>query len=94
MLDREPFVAGIPTMIDEMVAEIPNAKDGFRLTFSDRPFPGAQVELTWLREELGGNWYRSSVSQEEGWLCPALFSYFDQAPRRIYARADAKSGDS
>jgi hypothetical protein len=27
----------------------------------------------------------------EGWLCPALFKYFDAAPMRIYAQAIAKA---
>ena len=89
-LQREPFVAGVPEMIDELVGDIPEARSGFRLTFSDQPFPGVQVELTWLREEAGGNWYRSDRSEKEGWLCPALFRYFEHAPRKIYTRADPK----
>ena len=28
----------------------------------------------------------------EGWLCPALFKYFDQAPERIYAQVKPRSG--
>ncbi len=85
---REPFVEGVPEMIDELVGDIPDARNGFRLTFSERPFPSAQVELTWVREEVAGNWYRSSLSDKEGWLCPALFKYFDAAPKKIWARAD------
>ena len=41
-LAREPFVAGVPEMIDDLVAGIPGATNGFRLTFSARPFPGYQ----------------------------------------------------
>jgi hypothetical protein len=26
----------------------------------------------------------------EGWLCPALFKYFEVAPKEIYAKAEAK----
>ena len=52
-LVREPFVLGIDTMIDRLVASIPNAKAGFR--------------------------YYSRQFDIEGWLCPALFKYFDQA---------------
>src|SRR5271168_1448108 len=47
-LNREPFVAGVPEMIDGLVKGIPVAKDGFRLTFSANPFPGFQSKLTWL----------------------------------------------
>jgi hypothetical protein len=32
-LSREPFVAGVPEMIDVLVNDIPDAKEGFRLTF-------------------------------------------------------------
>ena len=46
-LTREPFVAGIDTMIDRLVASIPDAEEGFRLLFSSTPFPGYTVELSW-----------------------------------------------
>ena len=36
---REPFVSGVPEMIDELVQDIPDARAGFRLTFSSNPFP-------------------------------------------------------
>ena len=92
-LEREPFVAGIDTMIDRLVAAIPNAQTGFRLLFSAAPFPGYTVQLHWRREEYGGNWYYSRDFQIEGWLCPALFKYFDQAPLALYVRAEPKDED-
>lgn len=87
-LVREPFVAGVPEMIHGLVREIPNARQGFRLVFSDRPFPGYQQELIWDREEFEGNWYRTDEPPAEGWLCPALFKYFATAPARIYVKAE------
>lgn len=33
-LVKEPFVAGVPEMIDVLVQDIPNADEGFRLLFS------------------------------------------------------------
>ena len=33
-LVQEPFVSGVPEMIDELVADIPKARKGFRLLFS------------------------------------------------------------
>jgi hypothetical protein len=87
-LNREPFVAGIPDMIDEFVKDIPDARKGFRLLFSSAPFPGYQIELLRVREEYGGYWYRSRGLLLEGWLCPALFKYFETAPKTIYARAE------
>ncbi len=88
-LEREPFVAGIPEMIDRLVAEIPNAAGGFRLTFSSVAFPGHQLRIDLRREEAGGRYYHSDEYQMEGWLCPALFRYFESAPEEIYVRADA-----
>src|SRR2546421_10443061 len=71
-LSREPFIAGIDTMIDKAVAGIPNAEKGFRAIFSSSPFPGANLKLEWRRPESEGNWYYSDQFKMEGWLCPAL----------------------
>jgi hypothetical protein len=89
-LVREPFVSGIPEMIDMLVREIPDAEQGFRLLFSSTQFPGYQVEIEHVREEYGGAWYRWPEQNREGWLCPALFKYFDRAPRKLYCRAEPK----
>jgi len=88
-LVREPFIAGVPEMIDRLVAGIPDARRGFRLLFSAQPFPGCQRELVRVREEYGGHWYRTTDQPQEGWLCPALFKYFATAPERLYVRAEA-----
>jgi hypothetical protein len=31
-------------------------------------------------QESGGNWYYCPQLDIEGWLCPALFKYFEKAP--------------
>jgi hypothetical protein len=90
-LYREPFVSGVPEMIDRLVRDIPGAYHGFRLLFSSSPFPGYQVELRRGREEYGGYWYRIEGEASEGWLCPALFRYFEAAPGSIFARAEPLS---
>lgn len=87
-LVKEPFVLGIPEMIDDVVKDIPNAAQGFRMLFSATPFPGYQVKLDWRREEYEGNWYWSERHGFEGWLCPALFKYFATAPAAIYVKAE------
>ena len=87
-LNKEPFVAGVPEMIDNLVKAIPNARSGFRLIFSLGPFPGYQRELTWVREEYDGNWYKIEGQQMEGWLCPALLRYFDKAPQILCVKAE------
>jgi hypothetical protein len=82
---------------------IPNAASGFALSFGAEPFD-YDVELNWItpaeaskaRGDQGtgipgaGNWYRGMIFGQEmvGWLCPALFLYFPEAPRRIYAKAE------
>jgi hypothetical protein len=33
---------------------------------------------------VGGNVYYSGDFDSEGWLCPALLRYFDEAPKKLY----------
>jgi hypothetical protein len=87
-LVQEPFVCDADTFLTILVKDIPDARNGFRLLFSTAPFPGYQQKLTWDREEMSGNWYRSEEPPMEGWLCPALFRYFDVAPVELYVRAE------
>jgi len=87
-LVREPFVAGVPEMIDVLVADIPNADQGFRLTFSARPFPDFEKKLSWVRGDMDGNYYKLEDPPMEGWLCPAMFKYFDEPPAELYVKAD------
>lgn len=91
-LVQEPFVAGADVILDRIVEGIPNAESGVTIIFSASPFRGSQHEFHWRREESGGNWYFSPEYDMEGWLCPALFKYFDQAPERLYAQVMPKSG--
>ncbi|HEY2146979.1 MAG TPA: hypothetical protein VGH32_03525 [Pirellulales bacterium] len=82
---------------------IPNAASGFALTFGVEPFDH-DVELNWITPAEAaearhlaadwmprvGNWYRGTIFGREmvGWLCPALFLYFPEAPKKIYAKAE------
>ena len=91
-LSKEPFIAGIDTLIDKATANIPDAQHGFRAIFSGRPFPGANLKLEWRRAESGGNWYYSPEFKQEGWLCPALFKYFNHTPPEIYVKVEPRSG--
>lgn len=91
-LVKEAFVCGSDKIIEHLSRDIPDARDGFNLYFSAAPFPGHQAHLKWDREELEGNWYRLDDDGDhtpamEGWLCPALFKYFERAPMDIYAQA-------
>lgn len=87
-LVREPFVAGVPEMIDVLVEDIPNAGQGFRLTFSAQPFPEYDKKLTWLRGDMQGNYYQLDDPPMQGWICPAMFKYYEKAPPELYVKAD------
>ena len=83
--------------------EIPDAERGFALSFSDQPF-AYDVKLTWMpamqaSKVIGppvdslpaiGNWYSGVVAGEKMvcWLCPALYEYFDAAPKHIFVKAE------
>ena len=90
-LVQEPFVSGADVIIDRLVVDIPNAASGVTILFSAQPFPGYRFELDWRREEHGGNWYFSPAHGIDGWLCPALFKYFERAPQRIYVQVNPKA---
>src|SRR5216684_394509 len=66
----------------------PTLRTGFGFCSPRRLSPGHAAKLEWQREEYGGNWYFSPEYEMEGWLCPALFKYFDKAPKEIYVKAE------
>ena len=91
-LMREPFVLGMGEMIDRITTEqgIGNADDGFRLFFSGEvPTYTGVYHLKLMAEEGGGGWYRNVETRLCGWLCPAMFRYFDTMPEEIFIYADA-----
>jgi hypothetical protein len=88
-LDRdliaEPFVCNI----DEMLAAAAALSGvdptcGFRVRFSASSFPTSKFSLLWQREEYGGNTYWSPELEQEGWLCPALYKYYEDAPWELH----------
>lgn len=90
-LVREPFVMGIDEMITGMVSTFENPEEGFVILFSESPFPGYTLSLERMYEEFDGNWYKSEELGSNGWLCPALFKYFDEAPQHIYVQIKEKT---
>ena len=87
-LYKEPFVLGVPEMIDHLVKDIPNAKKGFKLLFAILPFPQFDQAIDKTRAEFSGTWYRMNKPPHlEGWLCSALFKYFPIAPETLYVKA-------
>ncbi len=84
-LKQEAFVSGADDWMDRMTADIPGAERGFTLVFSGEPFPGAR-KIDFRRRDMGGAWYWDPELEMEGWLCSALFRYFDAPPQTIYAQ--------
>jgi hypothetical protein len=82
---------------------IPNAERGLAMSFSDQQFDH-DVELRLLSPEEAaratgqpvtglpgtGNWYAGDVTGQTmvAWLCPALYEYFAEAPKRIFVKAE------
>ncbi len=95
-LDKEAFVSGVDTILDAITSKIPDAENGFICMFSDRPFPGTIIELTWLRgDESGtGDWYFCEQLKMEGWFCPALLRYFAEPPKKIYGAFRPRGGNT
>lgn len=89
-LDKEPFVQGIPEILRTLcqVVGIKDYKKGFKLLFSDESFVGYHVKANKLHSQDGGHWYE--LKGMEGWLCPALFKYFNHAPEHIYIKVENK----
>lgn len=83
-LDKEAFVSGADVILDELAKHLLDYEKGFTLLFSSSMFPSSTTSLFWERKEMNGNWYYSELLDMSGWLCPALFKYFDTAPKNIY----------
>ena len=86
----EPFVSGADVLLDVMTWHIPGAAEGFNLLFSAGRFPDADHEFVRQHEDDKGWWYWHKQSGLSGWLCPALFKYFDEAPERIFVKCKPK----
>jgi hypothetical protein len=85
-LVKEPFVMGIPEMIDRAVAHLNNPENGFTVLFNNTGLPNADLVLIKLHEDAGGNWYQCSQTGMKGWLCPALYKYYPEAPDKLYIK--------
>ena len=91
-LHREPFVAGIPEIIEAILySKKIDGENGFLMLFSDAEFKGADIMVEWTRFEGGGDIYKltdwefgKDFPHMEGWLCPALRKYYKDAPKNIY----------
>jgi hypothetical protein len=90
-LKGEPFVMGINEMIDAIVLKqgmnLKQAKaNGMIIEFCTSEFDGYAVKWERRAEMGGGNWYEWVEGKMTGWLCPALYLYYTDAPDAIYGK--------
>ena len=91
-LKAEPFVFGIPEIIDKTLETVLGFTERrrFRLTFSEHKLPKIHVKLKKKPvEEESGAWYvveegSDALIGKEGWLCPATLKYFTDYPNELY----------
>lgn len=89
LLVAEPFVLGTDILITNALKRLgilKEAKKGFRLSSSSQAFPGFESELIFKLHESGEAYYKEVNTMEVAWLCPALFLYYKEAPKAIFAR--------
>ena len=75
----EPLVLGASELLDTVMKFQLGyiTRKRIIVTFSANVFPGALCG-----HHEGGNWY--TFNNERGWLCPALFDYFTNAPEELW----------
>ena len=85
-LSNEPFVSGADLILDKLCIEISAPFMKLNLIFADFPFPDHMFSFSKKLSESGGWWYSSVDFDIDGWLCPAMFKYFKEAPYNIYLK--------
>ena len=90
-LDKEPFVAGADTLIDNL---LPSEVEECTVLFSEKHFPSATqvIENEGPGEDgEGGTYYlhkrsfgKDTIIPHKLWLCPALLKYFNEPPNEIH----------
>jgi hypothetical protein len=87
-LIEEPFVFGMPQIIDKVVKDEECRR--CRFIFSDREMPEYDLVLNKMvgRPDTIGAWYESPQLKMNGWLCPALNLYYRVPPESIYIKIE------
>jgi hypothetical protein len=93
-LCQEAFLAGMPEIIELLTAKagLQNPEKGFKLTCSAESFPGHQAILKLADEPQNhsGHWYQLDGTDMQGWMCSAMYKYFETAPPAIYWQVSTK----
>jgi hypothetical protein len=91
-LKAEPFIAGIPQIINSLVGK----KKSFTAHISHSKIPKATGHLVKMSldevkfeelDEIDG-WYKLEGTDMIGWLCPATLKYFKDYPDDIYFKIE------
>jgi hypothetical protein len=104
-LTNEPFVLGIPAIIDKVIQDNEIDPHNPTVIFSENEFPQCQGYLAYEIFEQGGVWYSLQELHKpykhpggtlRGWLCPATLKFFPCHPKRIYFKLEnsVKNADS
>lgn len=96
-LYKEPFVLGIPEIINSIVG----SKVSITVYISHSKIPKATGHLRKMtgkefknsiwkenKEEVITGWYKLEGTDMVGWLCPATLKYFKDYPDNIYFRIE------
>lgn len=87
-LVEEPFVFGMPQIIDRIVND--DRCQRCRFTFSETELPEYDLVLNKMKgkPDIIGAWYESAQLKMSGWLCPVLGLYFKTPPDNIYIKLE------
>ncbi len=85
-LVKEPFVCGVPEMIDLALLCKQWTGSRFNMLFSATEIPEPDLVLTKDEPFAEGNWYIDQKTGMRGWLCPALYCYFTKAPKKLFIK--------
>lgn len=93
-LFAEGLVEGIDTILDLYTKEHNiDASKGLDVIFDDKKIDSYDIMLEKTEEIQNdgrqyGNMYYCDRYGIEGWLCPSLYLYFNDAPKRIYIKTN------
>ncbi|MHA2278428.1 MAG: DUF6717 family protein [Candidatus Kariarchaeaceae archaeon] len=96
-LVAEPFVSGMPEIIDMALKHEKMERKKFRLVFSADFLPDYKLKLQLINTDIiAGNYYKvvegpNDMLGMKGWLCPATLKYFSTYPETLYLKAGALS---
>lgn len=81
-LQGEPFVEGVPELIDSVVGKVNN----FTAFISKDLIPDFTLVLHKVLNVKEEGWYKVDTQENPVWLCPATLKYFENYPEKIYVK--------